>query len=138
MCVWEVLGCLANGGTLVLRDSSPTPYSSPAFASVPLTEPPASTGSTFKRNTVSGWLDLLKSVDVMIATPSILAKFDPKELSNIRTVAVAGEPCSRPLADDWAIGRDFYNCCGPTEVRWLFSSINTFFMTITSALTQRV
>ena len=39
----------------------------------------------------SVWTAMLKAVDVMIATPSILAKLNPQELCNIRTVAVAGE-----------------------------------------------
>jgi acyl-coenzyme A synthetase/AMP-(fatty) acid ligase len=30
-------------------------------------------------------------------------------------VAVAGEPCPRPLADKWARFCAFYNSCGPTE-----------------------
>jgi acyl-coenzyme A synthetase/AMP-(fatty) acid ligase len=30
-------------------------------------------------------------------------------------VAVAGEPCPRPLADRWAAFCAFYNSCGPTE-----------------------
>jgi acyl-coenzyme A synthetase/AMP-(fatty) acid ligase len=33
----------------------------------------------------------------------------------VKTVAVAGEPCPRPLADRWAAFCDFYNSCGPTE-----------------------
>lgn len=125
MCAWEVLGCLANGGTLVLRDSTPTPTSSPLPSSLSLTNsystttacPPGAFAS--QRDAIGGWLDLLKTVDVVIATPSILAKLDPKELRNVRTVAVAGEPCPQKLADEWAVGRSFYNCCGPTEVRWI-------------------
>lgn len=119
MCVWEVLGCLANGGTLVLRDSSPTPTTPSPPSSLALTSPSTTptVALTSDRNITDGWFNILKTVDVVIATPSILARFDPKELANVRTVAVAGEPCPQKLADNWAAGRVFYNCCGPTEVR---------------------
>ena len=33
----------------------------------------------------------------------------------MKVVAVAGEPCPRPLADRWATTCTFYNACGPTE-----------------------
>lgn len=54
-------------------------------------------------------------VDVLIATPSILAALDAKACRQVKTVAVAGEPCPRPLADKWSAFCDFYNSCGPTE-----------------------
>lgn len=54
-------------------------------------------------------------VDVLIATPTILSRIDPAACERIRTVAVAGEPCPRPLADRWAGQAAFYNGCGPTE-----------------------
>ncbi len=54
-------------------------------------------------------------VDVLIATPSILASLDAERCRNVRTVAVAGEPCPRPLADLWSSFCRFYNSCGPTE-----------------------
>ena len=110
MCVWEVLGCFVNGGTLILRNSSRTRNTSRMGETSLIPH-------TVKMDGPSEWVTMLKTVDVMIATPSILARLDPRELNNIRTVAVAGEPCSQRLADDWAEGRTFYNCCGPTEVR---------------------
>ena len=55
-------------------------------------------------------------VDVLIATPSVLSRFDPALCPHIKVVAVAGEPCPRPLADKWAAVCAFYNSCGPTEV----------------------
>lgn len=88
MCVWEVLGCLLNGGTLVLRGSRK-----------------------------QDWEDVLSTVDVVIATPTLLQGYTPANYPNIRTVATAGEPCPQPLADAWSVGKTFYNCCGPTEVR---------------------
>ena len=84
MAAWEILGCLGNGGTLVIR------------------------GKDF--------LEVVKQVDVVIATPSILSTFDADRCHNVKVVAVAGEPCPRPLADKWAAFATFYNSCGPTEV----------------------
>lgn len=84
MSVWEILGCLSNGGTLLIR------------------------GKDF--------MEVARRVDVIIATPSILATFDADQCQNVQTVAVAGEPCPRPLADKWGAFCSFYNSCGPTEV----------------------
>ncbi|KAI6264503.1 hypothetical protein MCOR27_011701 [Pyricularia oryzae] len=83
MAAWEILGCLCNGGTLVLRGSD--------------------------------WLPAIKEIDVLICTPSILAKYNPAEFPRIRTVATAGEPSNQRLADLWATHGTYYNCCGPTE-----------------------
>lgn len=83
MAAWEILGCLCNGGTLVLRGSD--------------------------------WDQALKEIDVLICTPSILAKYSPVMYPRIKTVATAGEPSSQKLADLWATHGTYYNCCGPTE-----------------------
>jgi len=56
-----------------------------------------------------------ETVDVLIATPSIVAGLS-SEHARARTVAVAGERCPQPLADEWARGRRFLNSCGPTEI----------------------
>ena len=56
-----------------------------------------------------------EKVHVLIATPSILNTIDRTRCSNAHVVAVAGEPCPRPLADKWAASCAFYNACGPTE-----------------------
>ena len=40
----------------------------------------------------------------------------PTSAHNVKAVAVAGEPCPRPLADKWGAFCTFYNSCGPTEV----------------------
>jgi D-alanine--poly(phosphoribitol) ligase subunit 1 len=58
----------------------------------------------------------VKQADIVIATPSILAALDESACRNVRTVALAGEPCPKPLADRWASFCAFYNACGPTEV----------------------
>ena len=41
----------------------------------------------------------------------------------MKTVAVAGEPCPRPLADAWASFCAFYNSCGPTETTIINTAI---------------
>jgi amino acid adenylation domain-containing protein len=83
MAAWEVLGCLVNGGTLVMRSSN--------------------------------WDDALRQIDVLICTPSILAKYSPSTYPSIKFVATAGEPSGQNLADVWATHGTYYNCCGPTE-----------------------
>ncbi|MEM9563521.1 MAG: AMP-binding protein [Actinomycetota bacterium] len=55
-------------------------------------------------------------VDVLIATPSILASIDAERCrQRVRVVAVAGEPCPVSLADTWSGFARFHNSCGPTE-----------------------
>ncbi|KFA68354.1 hypothetical protein S40285_02485 [Stachybotrys chlorohalonatus IBT 40285] len=83
MAAWEMLACLCNGGTLVLRGSD--------------------------------WRAALSEIEVLICTPSILAKYDPQDFPKIKVVATAGEPSSPRLADAWAASKTYYNCCGPTE-----------------------
>jgi D-alanine--poly(phosphoribitol) ligase subunit 1 len=61
-------------------------------------------------------LRAVQSVDVVIATPSVLASLDPARCRNVAVVAVAGERCPRPLADAWSSFTRFHNACGPTEV----------------------
>ncbi|GLB38322.1 putative adenylate-forming reductase, a natural product biosynthesis enzyme that resembles non-ribosomal peptide synthetases, yet serves to modify one substrate, rather than to condense two or more building blocks [Lyophyllum shimeji] len=87
MAAWEILGSLCNGSTLCLR------------------------GKTSKE-----WRAVMRTVDVVIATPSMLAPHEPSDYPTIKVVAVAGEPCPKALADSWSNAVDFYNCCGPTEV----------------------
>ncbi|CAA7261580.1 unnamed protein product [Cyclocybe aegerita] len=87
MAAWEILGSMCNGATLCLR------------------------GKTSKE-----WRAVMKTVDIVVATPSMLRPHDPSDYPNIKTVAVAGEPCPKALADDWAQHVQFFNCCGPTEI----------------------
>ncbi|KAJ3854453.1 nonribosomal peptide synthetase 12 [Lentinula lateritia] len=87
MAAWEILGSLCNGATLCLR------------------------GKTSKE-----WRAVMKTVDVVIATPSMLGPHQPSAYPNIKVVAVAGEACPQGLADVWAKTVRFYNCCGPTEI----------------------
>ncbi|THV07841.1 acetyl-CoA synthetase-like protein [Dendrothele bispora CBS 962.96] len=87
MGAWEVLGSLYNGCTLCLRG-----------------------------NTSKEWYALLKTVDIVISTPSILTRHNPEDYPNIKHVIVGGEPCPQALADRWAQYTNFNNCCGPTEI----------------------
>lgn len=88
MAAWEILGSLANGCTLFLRGKSS-----------------------------KDWRAVMKMVDVVIATPSMLFPHDPVDYPNIKVIAVAGEVCPQNLADKWASnGTHFYNSCGPTEI----------------------
>ena len=59
--------------------------------------------------------ETVRRVDVVIATPTVLGTVDPTVCDQVKVVAVAGEPCPRPLADRWAGFATFYNACGPTE-----------------------
>ena len=87
MCAWEVLGALANGATLCIRGHAK-----------------------------EDWRGVLRTVDVVIATPSILSAYHPADFPNVRHVATAGEPCPQRIADEWSRSANFYDCCGPTEV----------------------
>ncbi|THH01899.1 hypothetical protein EW026_g863 [Hermanssonia centrifuga] len=81
MAAWETLGSLANGCTLCIR------------------------GKTSKE-----WRLVLQTVDIVIATPSIIASHDPSDYPNIKVLATAA------LADRWATTGHYYNSCGPTEI----------------------
>ncbi|KAK7046888.1 Nonribosomal peptide synthetase 12 [Favolaschia claudopus] len=87
MGAWEILGSLYNGCTLCIRG-----------------------------NTKKDWIALMKTVHVVIATPSILALHEPVDYPTIHHVIVGGEPCPQALADKWARFTNFSNCCGPTEI----------------------
>ncbi|KFY66362.1 hypothetical protein V496_02104 [Pseudogymnoascus sp. VKM F-4515 (FW-2607)] len=64
----------------------------------------------------SNWDDVLKQANTIIATPSVLRKLERAKYPNIKVVALAGEPCPKSLADEWAKEATLYHCCGPTEV----------------------
>ncbi|TFK35775.1 putative nonribosomal peptide synthetase [Crucibulum laeve] len=87
MGAWEILGSLYNGCTLCLRG-----------------------------NTSKEWVALLKTVHIVIATPSMLIPHEPENYPLIRHVIVGGEPCPQALADKWSQYTNFNNCCGPTEI----------------------
>jgi len=56
-----------------------------------------SNGSTLylRGKTSKEWRSVMKLVDVIIATPSMLMPHDPTDYPNIKIVAVAGEPCPK-------------------------------------------
>lgn len=83
MAAWEILGCLGNGGTLLIRGKDIA--------------------------------ETAQNANVIIATPTVLTTIDVTKCKQIKTVAVAGEPCPVILADTWSRACNFYNCCGPTE-----------------------
>ena len=56
-----------------------------------------------------------EQANVIIATPSVLAGIDLSRCHSVKVAAVAGEPCPKPLADNWSKRCSFYNSCGPTE-----------------------
>ncbi|KAL4762308.1 putative NRPS-like enzyme [Aspergillus foveolatus] len=55
----------------------------------------------------SDWNMALREIDILICTPSILARYTPDDFPNIKRVVTA--------TDRWAASATFYNCCGPTE-----------------------
>ncbi|MER6082236.1 AMP-binding protein [Streptomyces sp. NPDC001833] len=56
-----------------------------------------------------------RTATVLIATAAVLSGIDPADCPRLRTVAVAGEPCPRPLADRWSRRAAFFHCRGPAE-----------------------
>ncbi|KAF4974003.1 hypothetical protein FZEAL_9047 [Fusarium zealandicum] len=63
----------------------------------------------------SSWEPTMQQIDVLVCTPTILSKYHPTQFPRIQTVATAGEPTTRSLADLWASHGTYWNCCGPTE-----------------------
>lgn len=63
----------------------------------------------------NNFTEAARDCDVIVATPSILGKVDVTICHRVKTVAVAGEPCPRELAEIWAAKCRFINSCGPTE-----------------------
>lgn len=66
MGAWEILSSLYNGCTLCIRG-----------------------------NTSREWSALMKTVDIVICTPSILARHDPADYPDLKHVIVGGEVCSQ-------------------------------------------
>ncbi|MFF4309700.1 AMP-binding protein [Streptomyces sp. 900105755] len=54
-----------------------------------------------------------RTATVLIATPAALSGIDPADWPHLRTVAVTGEPCPRPLADRWSGRAALLHCRGP-------------------------
>src|SRR5579871_4398122 len=62
--------------------------------------------------------DLLvrQAISHVTLPPSVLATLEVAELSNLATLIVAGESCSKELVKVWSSGRRMLNAYGPTEV----------------------
>jgi amino acid adenylation domain-containing protein/non-ribosomal peptide synthase protein (TIGR01720 family) len=57
-----------------------------------------------------------RGITTVTFPPSLLGTLpDDRLAGTMRTVVVAGEPCSRELAARWAPGRRFFNAYGPSE-----------------------
>ncbi|MGV9740459.1 amino acid adenylation domain-containing protein [Nocardia farcinica] len=56
-----------------------------------------------------------RRVSHAVITPSVLATMDPRELPDLRVLAVAGEASGPELTAQWAVGRRMLNLYGPTE-----------------------
>lgn len=72
--------------------------------------------------------ETVSEVDVVISTPTILSTLDIAKSKKVKVVAVAGEPCPRVLAENWASFCAFYNSCGPTETT-IVNTAQRFFPT---------
>ncbi|MBB5915118.1 amino acid adenylation domain-containing protein/non-ribosomal peptide synthase protein (TIGR01720 family) [Nocardia transvalensis] len=61
--------------------------------------------------------ELLRTEQVThaVITPSVLATMDPRGLTALRTLSVAGEAVGPDLVADWSAGRRMVNLYGPTE-----------------------
>ncbi|ANS65079.1 amino acid adenylation domain-containing protein [Streptomyces lincolnensis] len=81
---WEILGCLAHGGTLVIRgeDTAATARTADVIVATPA---------------------VLSGLD-----PAACPR-----LRRVAVVADTKEPCPRPLADRWARRADLLHCWGP-------------------------
>ena len=56
-----------------------------------------------------------KAIDAAILSPAVLAVLPPAELPTLQTVISGGEAVKREIAQQWAVGRRFFNAYGPTE-----------------------
>ena len=91
--VWEIVGTLGAGATLVLGNQTDLLPGRPLWQ--------------FLND---------QTISCVTLPPSILAMLPLEPLPSLRTLVVAGEACSAELASSWASGRRFFNAYGPTEV----------------------
>ena len=54
-------------------------------------------------------------ITTLTIPPSSLSVMEPEPLPDLKTISLAGEPCSAGLITRWAGGRDVFNVYGPTE-----------------------
>ncbi|EET21971.1 non-ribosomal peptide synthetase, partial [Francisella philomiragia subsp. philomiragia ATCC 25015] len=62
-------------------------------------------------------LDYLELNEISIVTlpPALLTNLEHSDLSNLKTLIIAGESCSKEVMDKWSKDRLFINAYGPTE-----------------------
>ena len=88
----EILVTLLNGGTVCLAEPSEL---------VP--------GMALSRTLRE------RRIEVATLPPSVLSALPKGPYPDLRTLVVAGEPCSGKLASQWSVGRRLLNAYGPTE-----------------------
>nr|ABA12610.1 putative nonribosomal peptide synthetase [Omphalotus olearius] len=59
--------------------------------------------------------DVFRTVDTVFITPSALAQLTPDQLTNVKHIAVSGEPCPIKLKEEWTRRLHFHNSCAPSE-----------------------
>ncbi|KAJ3088357.1 hypothetical protein HK102_008943 [Quaeritorhiza haematococci] len=59
--------------------------------------------------------EVMKTVDVLMITPTGLQSMDPKEYSRVKAICVGGEACHKPVVDKWGERVELYSDYGPTE-----------------------
>jgi amino acid adenylation domain-containing protein len=120
----------------IRSDSRMLQFASLGFdASVPEWTGPLTVGGTVVLKPRSGimlgteLIDFLEhsKVSVLKMPAAALRALPAAPLPALRTIITAGDACTRELVDQWAPGRRFFNCYGPTEV-----SIGTCMAELTS------
>ncbi|KAJ3057633.1 hypothetical protein HK102_011000, partial [Quaeritorhiza haematococci] len=61
-------------------------------------------------------IEMMKTVDCTIVTPTALASLDPEEHANLMYVTVGGEACPASLVKLWSDRVQMFNAYGPTEI----------------------
>jgi amino acid adenylation domain-containing protein len=56
-----------------------------------------------------------EAITTVTLPPSVLSVFPHEQLSELRTIIVAGEKCPGELVEKWGAGRKFFDAYGPTE-----------------------
>ncbi|MCD9188131.1 MAG: amino acid adenylation domain-containing protein [Pyrinomonadaceae bacterium] len=64
-------------------------------------------------------------ISIISLTPTALSSVPFSEFPHLKTINIAGEPCSIELADKWSEGRNIFNLYGPTEAT-IWSTIFNF------------
>ncbi|KAJ1966182.1 hypothetical protein IWQ62_002494, partial [Dispira parvispora] len=61
-------------------------------------------------------MDVLPTINGLVATPSFMAALDPENYPELQWVSVGGEALPQALADRWSPHCRLYNGYGPTEI----------------------